>query len=98
MRLERPELSGFDFMPIDLNAQAVQFLLRQFQNGNVVLFAGAGFSMRARNTFKKDPPTGRELSELLANESGWHYTDESLPVVYAQARKHLGYDGLNSVL
>lgn len=92
------KLSRFDFMPIDLNAQALQFLLRQFQNGNVVLFAGAGFSVGSRNTFKKDPPTGGELSELLANECGWQYTGESLPVAYAQARKHLGADGLNALL
>lgn len=85
-------------MPIDLSAQAFQFLLRQFQSGNVVLFAGAGFSVGAQNRLKKDPPTGRDLSELLAEESGWKYDGEDLPVVYSQARMHLGASGLNGLL
>lgn len=85
-------------MAIDLSAQAIQFLLRQFENGNVVLFAGAGFSTGAQNSLERDPPIGSELSAVLAKESGWPDAGDVLPVVYAQARAHLGSAGLNDYL
>jgi hypothetical protein len=85
-------------MPIDLNAHEFKTLLRQFEKGNVVLFAGAGFSIGAENRQKKDPPLGNALGELLAEECGWPYAGEDLPIVYAQARSHLGSSGLETAL
>ncbi len=81
-------------MPIDTNSQEFQLLLRQFEKGNVVLFAGAGFSLGAANRSGDDPPTGKDLAKLLAERCGWTYRDEELPIVYAQARTHLGSETL----
>jgi hypothetical protein len=85
-------------MPIDLNSQEMKLLLRQFEKGNVVLFAGAGFSVGARNSRGTDPPLGSQLAEALAAECGWKYEGEDLGIVYEQAQKHLGSSGLNAVL
>jgi hypothetical protein len=85
-------------MALDLNAQAIQFLLRQFANGNVALFAGAGFSADARNSLGDGPPVGSQLSALLANESEWQYGGEELPIVYSQAQAHLGSADLQALL
>jgi hypothetical protein len=60
-------------MPIDFKAQEIQLLLRQFEQGNVVLFAGAGFSVGARNSRGEDPPLGGQLADALARECGWDY-------------------------
>lgn len=38
------------------------------------------------------------LAEILAKECGWTYEGEELPIVYAQARTHLGNEGLEGVL
>jgi len=85
-------------MPIDFNSHELKSVLRQFEKGNVVLFAGAGFSLGARNLRRSDPPLGPQLAELLASECGWKYEGEDLGIVYDQAQKHLGSDGLNGVL
>lgn len=85
-------------MPIDLSTHESKLLLRQFEKGNVVLFAGAGFSIGAENRQGKDPPLGGALGEILATECGWPYEGEDLPIVYAQARTHLGSAGLEAVL
>ena len=61
-------------MPIDFNSQEMQLLLRQFERGNVVLFAGAGFSIGARNIRGEDPPLGGPLADALARECGWDYS------------------------
>ena len=79
-----------ELMAIDSNSHEFQILLRQFEKGSVVLFAGAGFSMGAKNSVGVDPPLGGELARILAKECGWHYNDEDLPSVYDQAQKHLG--------
>jgi hypothetical protein len=71
-------------MPIDLNTQELKTLLRQFEKGNAVLFAGAGFSIGAENRQGEDPPLGGALGELLARECGWPYEGEELPIVYAR--------------
>ncbi|HKO42682.1 MAG TPA: SIR2 family protein [Pyrinomonadaceae bacterium] len=85
-------------MSIDLTTHESKLLLRQFEKGNVVLFAGAGFSIGATNRIGEDPPLGNALGEILAAECGWPYEGEDLPIVYAQARAHLGAEGLESVL
>lgn len=85
-------------VPIDFNTQEMQLLLRQFERGNVVLFAGAGFSLGARNARGEDPPLGGQLAEALARECGWDYSGEELGVVYDEAQKHLGTQGLRDLL
>src|SRR5688500_6415915 len=85
-------------MAIDLNSHEMMLLLRQFEKGNAVLFAGAGFSIGAENRTGMDPPLGAALGEILASECGWPYEGEDLPIVYAQARSHLGTGGLETVL
>src|SRR3712207_7652941 len=77
-------------MPIDLQTHEFQLLLRQFERGNVILFAGAGFSVGARNSRGESPPLGFDLARLLSEYCGWIYQGESLPIVYAQAQRHLG--------
>jgi energy-coupling factor transporter ATP-binding protein EcfA2 len=85
-------------MTIDTNTHEFQILLRQFEKGNVVLFAGAGFSIGAQNSIGTDPPLGAELARILAKECGWSYNDEDLPSVYDQAQNHLGSTRLYDVL
>ena len=85
-------------MAIDTTAHWFQLLLRQFEQGNVVLFAGAGFSLDAKNRGGNDPPAGRELAAILAERCGWSYDNEDLSVVYAQAQLHLGTGALNDML
>lgn len=85
-------------MPIDFNSHELKLLLRQLEKGNVVLFAGAGFSIGARNLRGMDPPLGNQLAEALALECGWKYEGEDLGIVYEQAQKHLGSNGLNATL
>lgn len=81
-------------MPIDTNSQEFQLLLRQFERGNVVLFAGAGFSLGAKNQRGNDPPDAKTLARMLAEKCGWQHQDEELPIVYSQAKAHLGSEAL----
>ena len=76
-------------MSIDFNSPDLQLLLRQFQTGNAILFAGAGFSVSASNAEGTDPPTSQSLAERLSVECGWSYSGEALPLVYGQAEKHV---------
>lgn len=85
-------------MPVDQTSHEFLLLLRQFEKGNVVLFAGAGFSLGARNSRHFDPPDATSLAKMLATECGWDYHDEDLAVVYAQAERHLGSRELRNVL
>jgi hypothetical protein len=85
-------------MPVDTNSQEFRLLLRQFAKGQVVLFAGAGFSLDARNRNGDQPPDARTLARRLAAECGWPYDDEDLTTVYAQAERHLGSSALGSFL
>lgn len=85
-------------MPIDTNSHEFRLLLRQFEKGQVVLFAGAGFSLGATNRGGVDPPDAKKLASMLAAECGWAYADEPLQSVYAQAENHLGSNGLRSIL
>ena len=83
---------------MDFSAAGMQTLLRQFARGNVVLFAGAGFSIGAQNAEGSEPPPGDTLSKRLAQECGWSYAGEELPLVYEQAAKHLGTKALRDFL
>ncbi|HJT77400.1 MAG TPA: SIR2 family protein, partial [Gemmataceae bacterium] len=83
-------------MAIDWNN--LQFLQKQFERGQVVLFAGAGFSFDAKNATGDTPPLGVPLAKFLAQRAGLAYNGESLPVVFAAAQKHLGSQSLWSYL
>jgi hypothetical protein len=72
--------------------------VKQIEKGNAFLFAGAGFSIGATNSLKKDPPTGDQLAELLAEECCWPYNHEDLPSVYSAAESHLGQAGMRKFL
>jgi len=52
-------------------------LLRQVNDGSVVLLLGAGASMGATNSRGQPPPTGQQLAELLATRflGGSHKRD-----------------------
>ena len=85
-------------MSVDTAKQEIQLLLLQFDKGSVVLFAGAGFSVGAKNGFGKDPPLSSDLSQILASDCGWTHDAEELAEVYGQAEKHLGTSALNALL
>jgi hypothetical protein len=85
-------------LAVDTATHEFQFLLNQFAKGNVVLFAGAGFSLGARNQLDADPPLGSALSKMLASECGWPYTGEPLSIVYDQAQRNLGSTQLRKTL
>jgi NAD-dependent SIR2 family protein deacetylase len=87
-----------NIMAIDFGAQEFQLLLRQFERGSVVLFAGAGFSVGARNSLGQDPPLGTPLAEALAHECCWAYSGEELSIVYDEAQKQLGTERLRQFL
>ena len=76
-------------MSIDPDSLDLQLLYRQYERGNLVLFAGAGFSIGGNNSQGNSPPLSTQLCEILASECGWKYGGEELPVVYDQARRHL---------
>lgn len=77
-------------MSIDWNTPDLVFLKKQLQSGKVILFAGAGFSVDAKNSQDASPPLGASLAELLATAAGYTYSGEALPVVYEAAQKALG--------
>lgn len=69
-------------MPIDWTTPDFVFLRRQLELGRVVLFAGAGFSLGARNRHGEAPPLGNKLAEQLALQAGLPYKGDPLPQVY----------------
>lgn len=85
-------------MAIDLTTYEMQFLLKQFEKANVVLFAGAGFSTDAISGAGQHPPLGADLAVKLAAACGWKHEGEELPVVFEQAQKHLGTRALDELL
>jgi hypothetical protein len=48
-------------------SDAAKHLLRQFENGRVILFAGAGFSLGCKDQDGKNLPTGGQLARELWN-------------------------------
>jgi hypothetical protein len=85
-------------LAVDTASHEFQFLVNQFAKGNVVLFAGAGFSLGSKNQLNVDPPLGSALSEMLAKECGWPYGGEPLSIVYDQAQRNLGSKQLREKL
>jgi hypothetical protein len=85
-------------MAIDWTAGNLPFLRKQLERGQVILFAGAGFSFDARNEANARPPLGADLAKMLADRASMPFNGESLPVVYDAAQKHLGSQSLWSFL
>ncbi len=83
---------------INFHDADLAFLISQLKKGNVVLFAGAGFAVGARNSEHKEPPLGSQLAELLCAECGWPHSGDELSIVYDQAEKHLGTVALRHFL
>jgi hypothetical protein len=76
--------------PLDEVKGDLEFLLRQMDRGDVVLFAGAGFSSDARNAGGIPPPGRPELINVLCDHCAWSSADQDLPTVFGQAERHLG--------
>jgi len=70
------------------------FLRQQLEAGNVILFAGAGFSADSINISDAHPPLGGALSAHLAEQASLPYSGEPLSVVYAAVQKTLGSQAL----
>ncbi|MBW3599970.1 MAG: SIR2 family protein [Planctomycetes bacterium] len=85
-------------MSIDWKESDFVFLLKQLRQGRAILFLGAGFSFDARNEAGDSPPLGWRLAKILAEEAGFEYQSEPLPVVYEAAQKQLGTASLWSLL
>lgn len=78
--------------------QDLHFLRRQFERGDVVLFAGAGFSVGSKNRRGQSPPLAPALSRILCDECGWDFEEDALTEIYGEAQKHLGTDRLRNLL
>lgn len=62
-------------------------LIRQIQNGNVILFLGAGATKGAIHPEGKDSPSGKELSNLIAEHflgSEYVFTTNYSSIFYKQ--------------
>ena len=81
-------------MPVAWNEGSMPFLKKQLENGNVVLFAGAGFSADCTRVSNAQPPLGGKLSALLAERAGLPYNGEPLSVVYAAVERTIGSQAL----
>lgn len=81
-------------MPVAWNEGNMPFLKKQLESGNVVLFAGAGFSADCTNISNGQPPLGGNLSALLAERAGLPYKNEPLSVVYAAVERTIGSQAL----
>jgi len=77
-------------MSIDWSEPGLAFLRTQLLVGRVSLFAGAGFSLGARNKFAEPLPLGGTLAELLARKAGIDYHNESLPTVFEAVEPMIG--------
>ena len=85
-------------MKPDLSSSSFAFLASQMEQGNVVLFCGAGFSVDATNRKGDSPPLGRNLAADLAEFAGQPFNDESLPLVYKVVQRTVGATLLNEHL
>ncbi|MEA3415167.1 MAG: hypothetical protein U9R02_03275 [Thermodesulfobacteriota bacterium] len=68
-----------------------------YRNGELVLLIGAGASLTSLDQNGKNLLSSKELAQRIAEESGWDYSGEPLPSVYAAAKKVLG-DKLNDLI
>jgi hypothetical protein len=85
-------------MAIDWSAPEFAFLKRQLALGRVCLFAGAGFSLGARNKLGEPLPLGGTLANILATEAGEDYAGETLPTVYEAVETTIGTNRLWEIL
>jgi len=83
---------------VDFSVADLRFFINQLEKGRVVLFAGAGFSAGAKTPSGQEPPLSTQLAQLLCKECGWEYGGDELALVFEQAEKHLGTQGLYSFL
>jgi hypothetical protein len=62
------------------------FLLDQIREGRIVLVLGAGASRGATNSKGAQPPTGPQLSQIIADKFlGGLHRDDPLPIVAESA-------------
>lgn len=73
-----------------LDSTDERFLKHALEQGEVVLVLGAGASFSSRNRQGENVKLGKGLAELIANEAGFLYGGEHLPVVLSAARPILG--------
>lgn len=73
-----------------MNPHSLLHLERAIANGNAILFLGAGASAGSLNSHGEPLLSTKQLAKILATESGFNYTNESLYVVYAAAKHVLG--------
>ncbi len=85
-------------MAIAWNEGNMPFLKKQLEAGNVILFAGAGFSADCVNIINGQPPLGGKLAALLAERASLPYDGEPLSVVYTAAERMIGSLALWSYL
>jgi hypothetical protein len=85
-------------MSIDWTHSDFVFLKNQLSIGRVCLFAGAGFSLSARNANGEKLPLGGTLAEKLALKAGMSYQNESLTMVYEAVEPIIGRNNLWSYL
>jgi hypothetical protein len=85
-------------MTLEMESNDLALLVRQMERGQLVLFAGAGFSCGAKSGFNKEPLLANDLARILAEECGQSLQDESLADVYAFAETRLGTQRLHSIL
>lgn len=85
-------------MTLDWSKNELVFLRNQLHRGNVILFAGAGFSVDAKNASGSSPPLGTDLAKLLAHEASLEYSGEPLPVVFDAVQKTIGSKRLMDLL
>ena len=68
-----------------------QALTDQFNQGNAVLFLGSGASIGAVNGKGEGPPSGQQLSEVLADKFlGGAHRDSPLQIVAVLAPRSAG--------
>ena len=85
-----PRSSGFVPRCSRMNTNRLAHLERAIANGNAILFIGAGASGGSLNSQGEPLLSTTQLAEVLATESGFPYTNESLDEVYAAAKQVLG--------
>lgn len=85
-------------MAPDWNSGDFLFLQNQLRAGKVCLFAGAGFSVNARNAHGQSLPLGGPLAKLLAEKAGLPFNGEALPAVYEAVEPTIGTKNLTSYL
>ena len=68
-----------------------------YENGQLVLFLGAGCSLTSKDQYGNNLLSGSDLSKQIAKTLGWKYDNEPLSTVYSAAKNVLG-NGLSDLL